>query len=124
MKLVSVVALAALVAVVGGCAGTDSGAAVSSGPPANVAGTWIGGTSGAATTTATMQLSQTGAAVTGTLDVGGMPMLSGPLTGTVAGNSLHIQLGNAAANTGDLNVSGNSMTGEVAGNGMRLQRRP
>jgi len=122
MKLTSFVALAALAVLVVGCA-MDSGTVVSGGPPANVAGTWTGGTSGAATTTATLQLSQAGATVTGTLEVGGMPALSGSLTGTVAGNSVHIQLQNAASDTGDLLVSGNSMTGEVAGNGLRLQRR-
>jgi hypothetical protein len=122
MKTFSFLVITGLVAFLAGCAGTSSPAATASGPPANVAGSWRGGTIGAGGTTVALVLQQTGSKVTGSIDVGGRPDLTGPLTGTVNGNAVVFKLDSGYGSTGELNVSGNTFTGVVGGSGLRLQR--
>jgi hypothetical protein len=122
MKTVSVLVIASLVGLLAGCAGMSGSAATASGPPANVAGSWQGGTIGAGGANVTLVLQQTGTKVTGSIDVGGRPDLTGPLTGSVSGNTVAFKLNSGFGGTGEFNVAGNSMTGVVGGSGVRLQR--
>jgi hypothetical protein len=122
MKTGPLVATLALAVLMAGCAGTSPPAA--SGPPANVAGSWTGGTVGAGGTSVQMQLAQTGTVVNGTINVSARPDVSGPLTGTVSGNTVRFKLTSGYGSTGELTVSGNTITGVVGGNGVRLQRTP
>jgi hypothetical protein len=124
MKTGSLVAILALAVLIAGCAGPSSTPQAASGPPANVAGSWTGGTVGAAGASVQMQLAQTGTGVSGRIDVSGRPDVSGPLTGTVSGNTVRFKLTSGYGSTGELNVSGNTITGMVGGNGVRLQRMP
>lgn len=119
----SFVVILALAALVGGCAGTSSPQAPA-GPPADVAGRWTGGMVGPGGSSVQMQLSQTGTAVSGNIQVPGRADVSGPLTGTVSGNTVRFKLTSGYGSTGELNVSGNTITGMVAGNAVRLQRVP
>jgi hypothetical protein len=122
MTTLSVFVVTSLVAFLAGCAGTSGPTATTSGPPANVAGSWQGGTIGAGGATVTLVLQQTGTKVTGSIDVGGRPDLTGPLTGAVSGNTVQFKLDSGYGGTGQFNVAGNSMTGVVGGSGVRLQR--
>ena len=121
MKTFWLFAFAILVAFVAGCAST-SAPAVSSGPPANVAGTWTGGMVGPGGTVATMQLNQTGANVTGTINISGRPDVSGPLTGTVDANTVRFKLDSGYGSTSELNVKGDTITGVLGGSGVNFQR--
>jgi hypothetical protein len=118
-----VVVLLALGVMMAGCASTSSSQAAA-GPPANVAGSWTGGTVGASGASVRMQLAQTGAAVNGNIEVAGRSDLSGPLTGTVSGNAVRFKLTSGYGSSGELTVNGNTITGVVAGNGIRLHRAP
>jgi hypothetical protein len=69
-----------------------------------------------------MPLAQTGSAVTGVIDVAGRADVSGPLTGTVEGDTVRFKLTSGYGSTGQLNVKGDTITGVVGGNGVRLQR--
>jgi hypothetical protein len=122
MKIASMLAIAVLATFAAGCASTSGDQKAAGGPPANVAGWWRGGTVGAGGTSVTMQLAQTGSAVTGVIDVPGRADVSGPLTGTVDGNSVRFKLTSGYGSTGLLNVNGDTITGTVGGNGVRLQR--
>lgn len=108
----SLVAVTILVVLVGGCART--GAPV--GRAANVAGSWSGGTVGAAGTSVALVLRQQGEVVTGTINVGGRTDLSGGLSGSVSGNTLSFKLDHGGA-TIQLTVSQNTMTGVVGSAG-------
>ena len=120
MRTCSLLVITGLVACLAGCAGTSSPAAT--GPPANVAGSWRGGTIGAGGVTVALVLQQTGSKVTGSIDVSGRTDLTGPLTGTVNGNAIVFRLDSGYGSTGQLNVSGDTITGVVGGSGVRLQR--
>jgi hypothetical protein len=122
MRTCSFLVITGLVTFLAGCAGTGSPTATASGPPANVAGSWRGGTIGAGGTTVALVLQQTGSKVTGSIDVSGRPDLTGPITGTVSGNAVAFRLDSGYGSTGELNVSGNTITGVVGGSGVRLQR--
>ena len=122
MKTYSFLVVTGLVALLAGCAGTSRPAATASGPPANVAGSWRGGTIGAGGTSVSMMLQQSGSKVTGSIAVGGRPDVTGPLTGTVTSNSIVFKLDSGFGSTGELNVSGDTITGVVGGSGVRLQR--
>jgi hypothetical protein len=122
MKTLSVLVITGLVAFLTGCAGTSGPAATAVGPPANVAGSWQGGSIGGGGLTVALELQQTGSKVTGSIAVGGRPDLSGPLTGAVNGNAVAFKLDGGYGSTGELNVSGSTITGVVGGQGVRLQR--
>jgi hypothetical protein len=76
--------LGLFIAMLAGCATAQSPET----PPANVAGTWTGG-SAAGGRTYTMVLKQAGTNVTGTLS--GAGTLDGPIEGTVDGNTLRLR---------------------------------
>ena len=124
MKTLSLVAIVVMMAFVAGCASSSSAPqAAVGGPSANVTGTWSGATLGAGGVPVTMNLKQNGADVAGDIDVGGRPDLSGPLKGSVSGNSVRFRLDTGYGSTGQLNVNGNAITGFVGGSGLNLQRK-
>jgi hypothetical protein len=122
MKTLSFLALTLIVTCLAGCASGGAPQAAG-GPPANVAGTWSGGTVGAGGVPATLQLAQNGSAVTGNIDIGGRPDMSGPIKGSVDGNTVRFKLDTGYGSTGELSVNGNTITGFVAGTGVSLQRK-
>jgi hypothetical protein len=69
-----------------------------------------------------MVLQQSGSKVTGSIAVGGRADVTGPLTGTVTGNSIVFKLDSGFGTTGELNVSGDTITGVVGGSGVTLQQ--
>jgi hypothetical protein len=108
--------LGLFVAVFAGCAGSRSPSA-SVAPPADVNGTWQGGTATGASTV-TMVLKQSGSNVKGTLM--GAGTLDGPIEGTVDGNT--IRLREQFGETPLLNVRGDQITGTVRGTTLTLRR--
>src|SRR5215510_14031310 len=79
MKTLSWVVIGLILVFGAGCASSSSSpSAATTGPPANVAGSWNGGFYGSASNSVSMQLQQQGTAVTGTIQVGGMSNLDGP----------------------------------------------
>jgi len=94
-----------------GCGG--DGGSSDSGTPANVAGTWSGttggfGTSGHDSYSATLTLTQDGAAVTGTYTIG-LSVLS--VTGVVDGDNVVLTGSDTAVRTLDLTANDNTMSG-------------
>jgi len=105
-----------------GCVTTTEEKTLTSGPPADVAGSWTGyagtGTSNAAVT---LTLDQKGTDLTGDIAFGGFRHMSGPVTGTAAGSS--VKLSAATVNFGEWQVNQDTMTGFVPYLGyMRLRR--
>ena len=94
------------------------GAASSSAGPANVTGTWIGGTA-TGTREVTLRLQQTGTNVTGTL--AGAGAADGPITGVVAGNTLDLSTGQPTL-APRLVVRGDLMDGFLDGVPLKLVR--
>ena len=121
MKTLSWVVIGLILVFGAGCASSSSPAASTTGPPANVAGTWNGGFYGAASNSVSMQLQQTGNAVTGTIQVGGRTDLDGGIKGTVRGNMLDYSLANGGSGT--MQVSGNTISGVISGNAFRAQKQ-
>jgi hypothetical protein len=122
MKTLSWVVIGLVLMLGAGCASSSSAPAASTGPPANVAGSWSGGLYGPQSNSVSMQLQQKGTAVTGTIQVGGRTDLSGGITGTVSGNMFNYDLANGGAGT--MQVSGNTMSGTVSdGSPFRAQRQ-
>jgi hypothetical protein len=117
MRTCSFLVIAGFVAFLAGCAGTSSRAAAVSGPPANVAGSWRGGTIGAGGSTVALVLQQAGS-----IEVSGRADLTGPLTGDVNGNTVVFRLNSGYGSTNQLNVSGDTITGVVGGSGVTLRR--
>jgi hypothetical protein len=73
---------------VAGCAQSSSAPAVT-GPPANVTGVWTGSVgTGGTFIPVTLTLNQSGTSVKGDVSVGGRPDLSGPVKGSVQGDTL------------------------------------
>jgi hypothetical protein len=119
---VPLLGLVALV-VAAGCAGrtsTEPSATVAA--PADVAGTWTGNVVGAQGAPVTMMLQQTGPKVTGDLRVGGRTDISGPIDGTVEGNTIKLRLQTGAAGTPVMTVKGDQITGMVGGTTLSLRR--
>ena len=122
MKTFSWVVIGLVLLLGAGCASSSSSApAASTGPPANVAGSWNGGFYGALSNSVSMQLTQQGTAVTGNIDVGGRTDLSGGIKGTVSGNMFNYSLANGGSGT--MQVSGNTISGTVNGNPFRAQKQ-
>jgi hypothetical protein len=119
----SCIALAILVVCVAGCAGTGGAVSAPAGPPANVAGSWAGSTVGPGGGATRLELKQDGAVVTGTIAIAGRPDLSGPIQGTVSGNTVRVRLTSGFGGTGELTVSQDTITGMVGGAGVALRRR-
>src|SRR5262249_25717150 len=79
--------------------------------PADVNGTWTGGTTTGAGRTVTMILKQTGTNVEGTLS--GAGTLDGPITGMVDGNTIRLAQRSGFKETPLLNVEGDQISGIV-----------
>ena len=107
--------LGLLIVLMTGCASTES----SNMPPANVNGTWTGGTAtGAATYT--LVLKQTGTRVAGTLT--GAGTADGPVEGIVDGNTIKLREQGGPGETPALMVKGDQITGFVRGTTLTLRR--
>jgi hypothetical protein len=88
--------------------------AAANAPTADVNGTWSGSAgTGGQFVPVTMNLSQSGTAVTGQVSIGGRPDLSGAVRGTVQGELVKLSL--ERASLGEMRVRDNTMTGEVSG---------
>ena len=116
LKRTAVPLLVLLIAAMSGCASSDK-SKMAAMPPADVSGTWEGGTGARVVT---MVLSQTGPSVTGTLS--GAGSLDGPLSGTVDGNTVRLQRTSSFAGTALLTVQGDVITGLYDGNTLNLRR--
>jgi hypothetical protein len=112
------VLLALSIATLAACASSQSPSA-SMATPANVNGTWTGGTSTGASTV-TMILRQTGTNVTGNLT--GAGTLDGPIEGTVDGNTLRLRERSGYAGTPLLSVRGDQISGNLGGATLNLRR--
>lgn len=117
LKKAAVPLLGLLIIVMAGCASTESSS--SKMPPADVNGTWTGGTtSGAATYT--LMLKQSGTRVTGTLTGAGTS--DGPIEGIVDGNTIKLRDQGGPSETPALMVKGDVITGFVRGSTLTLRR--
>jgi hypothetical protein len=122
LKKATLPLLGLLIATLAGCASSSSKSpSASAATPADVNGTWTGGTAtGAATIT--MILKQTGTNVVGTLT--GAGTLDGPIEGTVDGNTIRLRERTGYGSTPLLNVRGNQITGTVGSTTLNLRRTP
>jgi hypothetical protein len=114
LKRAAVPLLGLLIVVLAGCATTKT-----AGPPADVNGTWTGGTAAGAATY-TVVLKQTGADVTGTLT--GAGTADGPIKGLVEGNSIRLWEADGYGSSPSLIVKGDQITGWVRGTTLTLRR--
>jgi hypothetical protein len=128
LKKVTLPLLGLLIAAVAGCAGSQKSASspqksptpsASVATPANVTGTWQGGTATGASTV-TMVLKQTGNNVVGTLT--GAGTMDGPIEGVVSGNTIQLAEKSGYGETPLLNVRGDQITGTVRGTTLNLRR--
>jgi len=118
VKTSTLFVIGSLITTLAGCASASSPSASSG--PANVNGTWMGGTA-TGTRDVTLRLQQSGANVTGT--IAGAGALDGPIQGTVDGTTLqltHQRSGVAAPRP--LTVRGDLMNGELDGVPLELVR--
>jgi len=116
MKTLAIALLALLEATSAGCgAAREAQQAAANAPTANIAGTWSGSAgTGGVFTPITMTLAQTGTDVSGNINVGGRPDLSGPIRGTVQGELVNLSL--VTVKLGQMMVKQqNTMIGEVVG---------
>jgi len=114
LKKAAVPLLGLLIVVMAGCASSGS-----SSSPADVNGTWTGGTAtGAATYT--LMLKQSGTRVTGTLT--GAGTADGPIEGIVDGNTIKLREQGGPSETPALTVRGDTITGFVRGTTLTLKR--
>jgi hypothetical protein len=117
-------------ALAAGCASKKTASTASSAPSASmtapdVSGNWSGraGAQGREAPV-TLRLVQNGTALDGDLFVGGRADLSGPIKGTVEGNTVRLALGSGFGHASALQVSpdGGQITGNMAGSQVRLTR--
>ena len=112
-----------LIALMAGCASGGATAPAASGPPANVAGAWSGSFGvGATGGFMSMSLQQTGGQVKGEIDIGGRPDMSGPITGTVNGDTIQVGLTSGYGTSSLMNVKGDQITGVYQGGPIMLRR--
>ena len=112
-----------LIALMAGCASGGATAPAASGPPANVAGAWSGSFGvGATGGFMSMSLQQTGSQVKGEIDIGGRPDMSGPITGTVSGDTIPVGLTSGYGTSSLMNVKGDQITGVYQGGPIMLRR--
>jgi hypothetical protein len=122
MTMRVLLALSSLLALTAGCASAPA-SAPASGPPASVAGSWSGSFGiGATSGSMTMNLQQTGTQLKGDIDIGGRPDLSGPITGTVSGNSIQVALTSGYGTSSLMSVKGDQITGVYQGGPVMLRR--
>ena len=119
LKKVTLPLLGLLIASLVGCASSSKSPSASTASPANVNGTWTGGTATGARTV-TMVLKQTGTTVTGNLS--GAGTADGPVEGTVDGNTIRLRESSGYGSTPMLNVKGDQITGILGGTTLNLRR--
>ena len=119
LKKVTLPLLGLLIAAFAGSAGSQKSPSASVAAPANVNGTWQGGTATGASTV-TMVLKQTGNNVVGTLT--GAGTLDGPIEGVVSGNTIQLAEKSGYGETPLLNVRGDQITGTLRGTTLNLRR--
>lgn len=107
--------LAVLVVATLGCgAAREAQMAAANAPTADVNGIWSGSAgTGGQFVPVTMNLTQSGTAVSGQISIGGRPDLSGAVKGSVQGELIKLSL--ERATLGEMRVKDNTMTGEVSG---------
>ena len=94
-----------------GCAAWRAEKAEESAPTANLAGTWTGSAgTGGVFVPVSLTLTQSGAAVKGTIDIAGRPDYSGDVTGSVQGELLKLAL--QWTTLAELRVKQDTITGE------------
>jgi hypothetical protein len=115
--------LGCLILLIAGCAGSTPPPRVAGGPPVNVAGQWAGSAGvGAVSAPVSLSLVQDGAAVSGNISIGGRPDLSGPVVGTVQGNTVSLDLRNGYGSLPDLTAAPERITGTLSLGPMSLRR--
>ena len=109
--------LSMLVLLAAGCAASHDFAVLSL--PVDVTGVWVGGWSdGTNSTTAIIELQQTGSAVTGSSRIFGNARRSGALQGTIVGD--HLSYRGVTADFGaEFTVAGDEMRGYGTASGAR-----
>jgi hypothetical protein len=108
---------------IAGCASSTPTPGAAGGPPANISGQWAGSAGvGAAAAPVSLSLVQSGTAVSGTIAVGGRPDLSGPVVGTVQGNTVSLDLRNGYGSLPDLTAGPERITGILSLGPMSLRR--
>ncbi|SRR6267378_244589 len=111
VKTSTMVLLALLSVIAAGCAVRQAEIAEESAPTANLAGEWTGSAgTGGVFVPVTLTLTQSGAAVKGTISVGGRPDYSGDVTGSVQGELLKLAL--PQTTFAELRVKQGTITGE------------
>ena len=99
-----------------------TGSVAASPATADLTGQWRGNAGvGARSTSVALDLRQAGEALKGTLEVGGRPDLSGPVTGKVEGDTLRLSLDSGAVGP-QVRVKGDTMTGMISGEPLRRVR--
>ena len=116
MKIVALVFLVLFAAGLAGCAAArEAQQAAANAPTAQVAGTWTGSYgAGSMNGPVTMTLAQNGTNVSGNIDIGGRPDLSGPVKGTLKGELLYLSLETLTLSQMMVKDK-NTITGEVIG---------
>jgi hypothetical protein len=105
-----------------GCATTSEEKTLTSGPPADVAGTWTGwGGGGLFGGAVTLTLDQKGTDLTGNILMAGASHLSGPVKGTVTGSV--VRLSTSTVSYPDWRVNEDTMTGYISPFGPLKLRR-
>jgi uncharacterized protein YceK len=120
----TVIGLLVLVGIAASGCGTarEAQQAAANAPTANVAGTWTGSsTTGGSFVPVTMTLSQTGTALTGSVDVAGRPDMTGPIKGSVQGELVQLSLDRPSSAV-QLQAKQGTMTGMLFGLQVTLRR--
>ena len=122
-RIVEATLVIVLLAVISGCASSGSAPdATMSGTPANAAGAWSGyAGAGAVSAPVSMRLTQDGSNVSGDLTVAGSPELTGPVTGTMRGNMLHLSMKSGRSIT-PMTVKQDQITGIIGAGPVTLRR--
>jgi hypothetical protein len=108
---------------IAGCAGSTPNPGVAGAPSVNIGGQWVGSAGmGAAAAPVRLSLVQDGAAVSGTISIGGRPDLSGAVVGTVQGNTVSLDLRNGYGSLPDLTAAPERITGILSLGPMSLRR--
>jgi hypothetical protein len=123
MKTNSILSLVLFAVLLTGCAAWEARQAALAAPNADVAGTWTGKTTGDGNFfPITLTLDQTGTDVTGVMNIGGRPDLSGRVNGTIEGEVLALSL-RSRAQFGEIWVQqDNMMTSNAFGLHFTLRR--
>lgn len=112
MRKVAWLLLGTAFMVTAGCASSTPPAAPTVNVTGNWVGTWVYEAAGVGSGTVQFSFQQTGAAVTGQMNIQGARATSGPITGSVSGNVLSIE---HSQGKGSGVVNGDQITGTAVG---------